>query len=131
MKFQQAELINSDLDMYYTKADTPALCLTSLLVEELGQIEYILSDKTCTLTRKETEFRVCSIGGVAYAGMLDESHGGDRDDKEVPHSFDELRALVSGVANPFVGVGGADSGRHRADELLMLLADCPGHPRGA
>ncbi|CAJ0927097.1 14284_t:CDS:2, partial [Entrophospora sp. SA101] len=37
VKFQQAALINSDLDMYYEKTDTPALCRTSSLVEELGQ----------------------------------------------------------------------------------------------
>jgi phospholipid-transporting ATPase len=38
VKFQQAALINSDLDMYYEKTDTPALCRTSSLVEELGQV---------------------------------------------------------------------------------------------
>jgi phospholipid-transporting ATPase len=46
VKFQQAILINSDLDMYHAPTDTPALCRTSSLVEELGQIEYIFSDKT-------------------------------------------------------------------------------------
>ena len=46
VKFQQAILINSDLDMYYAPTDTPAVCRTSSLVEELGQIEYIFSDKT-------------------------------------------------------------------------------------
>ncbi len=125
VKFQQAQLINSDLDMYYAKTDTPALCRTSSLVEELGQIEYVFSDKTGTLTRNEMEFRFCSIGGVAYADVVDESHRGDGDDdKEAWHSFDELRALVSGAANPFVDVGGADSGRHVADEFLTLLAVC-------
>ncbi len=38
VKFQQAALINSDLDMYYEKTGTPALCRTSSLVEELGQV---------------------------------------------------------------------------------------------
>lgn len=45
VKYQQAQLINSDLDMYYAPTDTPALCRTSSLVEELGQIEYVFSDK--------------------------------------------------------------------------------------
>ncbi len=37
--------------MYYEDSDTPARARTSNLSEELGQIEYIFSDKTGTLTR--------------------------------------------------------------------------------
>lgn len=73
VKFWQAQLINSDLDMYYAKTDTPALCRTSSLVEELGQIEYIFSDKTGTLTCNEMEFQECSIFGTMYAQTVDES----------------------------------------------------------
>ncbi|CAG8565843.1 10691_t:CDS:10, partial [Ambispora leptoticha] len=72
VKFKQADLINSDLDMYYEKTDTPALCRTSSLVEELGQIEYIFSDKTGTLTCNEMEFRQCTIAGLAYADAVED-----------------------------------------------------------
>jgi phospholipid-transporting ATPase len=41
VKYCSALLINSDLDMYYAETDTPAICRTSSLVEELGQIEYV------------------------------------------------------------------------------------------
>jgi phospholipid-translocating ATPase len=37
--------------MYYRKNDTPAKSRTTTLNEELGQIEYIFSDKTGTLTQ--------------------------------------------------------------------------------
>ncbi|KIM81636.1 hypothetical protein PILCRDRAFT_821404 [Piloderma croceum F 1598] len=50
--------------MYYARTDTPALCRTSSLVEELGQIEYVLSDKTGMLTSNEMVFRCCSVAGM-------------------------------------------------------------------
>ncbi|BEI85482.1 hypothetical protein CcaverHIS002_0508830 [Cutaneotrichosporon cavernicola] len=73
VKFQHASFINSDLDMYYAPTDTPAVCRTSSLVEELGQISYIFSDKTGTLTCNEMEFRECSIFGVPYAQTVEDN----------------------------------------------------------
>ncbi|MCJ1310243.1 hypothetical protein MMC25_003905 [Agyrium rufum] len=72
VKFYHALLINSDLDIYYDKTDTPAVCRTSSLVEELGQIGYIFSDKTGTLTCNMMEFKQCSIGGIQYADDVPE-----------------------------------------------------------
>jgi phospholipid-transporting ATPase len=121
VKFQQAQLINFDLDMYYEKTDTPALCRTSSLVEELGQIEYIFSDKTGTLTCNEMEFKMCSVGGVAYADVVDESKrdgaaGGPW------KSFKEMADFLSGVA-PSTSRDGA-VGREVLREFLTLLAVC-------
>lgn len=72
VKYYHALLINSDLDMYHAETDTPATCRTSALVEELGQIEYIFSDKTGTLTRNVMEFRQCSIAGIQYSEFVPE-----------------------------------------------------------
>ncbi|KAJ2821011.1 aminophospholipid translocase, partial [Coemansia erecta] len=73
VKFQQAQLINADMDMYDEASDTAALARTSSLVEELGQIEYIFSDKTGTLTCNIMEFRQCSIDGVMYSDVVEAS----------------------------------------------------------
>jgi len=43
---QAVKFINGDLEMYDAETDTPALARTSNLNEELGQIQYIFSDKT-------------------------------------------------------------------------------------
>jgi len=66
VKFIQAMFINMDEELYYEEADTPAMARTSNLNEELGQVKYIFSDKTGTLTRNIMEFRKCSIAGLIY-----------------------------------------------------------------
>jgi phospholipid-transporting ATPase len=65
-KLGQKILIDNDLDMYHPESDTPCQARTSNLNEELGQIQYIFSDKTGTLTRNEMEFRKCWIAGTSY-----------------------------------------------------------------
>ncbi|KAK8864519.1 hypothetical protein IAR55_001769 [Kwoniella newhampshirensis] len=109
VKFQQASLINSDLDMYYAPTDTPALCRTSSLVEELGQIEYIFSDKTGTLTRNEMEFRECSIFGTMYAQAVDDSKR-----EQGQKSFDTLRQRMLDDSEEAATIR----------EFLSLLAVC-------
>jgi phospholipid-transporting ATPase len=58
--------MNWDIEMYHPETDTPALTRTTNLNEELGQIQYIFSDKTGTLTQNVMEFRKCFIAGVSY-----------------------------------------------------------------
>jgi len=71
VKLLQAYFINNDLDMYYEKEDMPALARTSNLNEELGQIDFIFSDKTGTLTQNQMQFKSCSIGGIKYEKQME------------------------------------------------------------
>ncbi|KAG8599238.1 hypothetical protein GDO81_002957, partial [Engystomops pustulosus] len=63
--------INWDRKMYYPKKDTPAEARTTTLNEELGQIKYIFSDKTGTLTQNIMTFNKCSINGNSYGECID------------------------------------------------------------
>ncbi|KAF4104914.1 hypothetical protein G5714_014245 [Onychostoma macrolepis] len=66
IKFVQAFFINWDTDMLYEVTNTPAMARTSNLNEELGQVKYIFSDKTGTLTCNVMQFKKCTIAGMAY-----------------------------------------------------------------
>ena len=56
--------------MYYAARDTPFQCRALNINEDLGQIQYVFSDKTGTLTENEMRFQCCTIAGVNYPHQL-------------------------------------------------------------
>ncbi|CAI2370023.1 unnamed protein product [Moneuplotes crassus] len=67
LKLVQSYLVKWDDQMYDKETDQFAECRNSDLVEELGQIDFIFSDKTGTLTCNKMIFKRCSVDGKVFS----------------------------------------------------------------
>ncbi|KAM8801354.1 phospholipid-transporting ATPase VD [Rhynchonycteris naso] len=66
VKLGQIYFIQSDMDFYNEKMDSTIQCRALNITEDLGQIQYLFSDKTGTLTENKMVFRRCSVAGFDY-----------------------------------------------------------------
>lgn len=71
VKFIQAFIMTKDENLLARKDNIYANVQSSNLNEELGQINYIFSDKTGTLTCNIMDFKKLSICGISYGEVLD------------------------------------------------------------
>lgn len=76
IKLAQAFFIFSDIHMYYDKIDYPCTPKSWNISDDLGQIEYIFSDKTGTLTQNVMEFKKATVNGLAYGEAYTEAQAG-------------------------------------------------------
>ncbi|EME48532.1 hypothetical protein DOTSEDRAFT_67546 [Dothistroma septosporum NZE10] len=72
----QAFFIFSDSYMYYEKIDYPCTPKSWNISDDLGQIEYVFSDKTGTLTQNVMEFKKCTVNGQPYGEAYTEALAG-------------------------------------------------------
>ncbi|KAJ2234341.1 phospholipid transporting ATPase [Coemansia sp. RSA 1286] len=99
VKSFQAYFINQDIDMYYPVTNQRCVPKAWNLSDDLGQVEYIFSDKTGTLTQNVMVFRQCTIQGKVYGELV-------TDDDESGSKTQEIRRAMDAkigqfVANPY------------------------------
>uniref|UniRef100_A0A7S2WIZ1 Phospholipid-transporting ATPase n=1 Tax=Mucochytrium quahogii TaxID=96639 RepID=A0A7S2WIZ1_9STRA len=70
MNVIQTKYIGWDLNMYDEDTGKFASCNTTSLAQEIGQVNWIFSDKTGTLTRNEMRLVACTVEGETYGRYL-------------------------------------------------------------
>ena len=115
VKFAQSIWLNWDVNMYHAASDTPARVRSSDLLEELGQVDQIFSDKTGTLTCNVMAFRQASIGSVSY---------GDGGPPAVPEgrvTLEQTYCQFDDAAIVAARAGGGAAGAQITDFWLNLM----------
>lgn len=105
VKLGQLVLLH-DVDMYDPVTDTPMVANTTTILENLGQVSFVFSDKTGTLTENVMRFRKMSVAGVACLHDMDVQR-----DEQVKQN--KIEASLMGRLGLGLGRGlGRGRGRH-------------------
>lgn len=126
-KIIQVYHIHNDINLYDPLMNKRTQCRALNITEELGQIQYIFSDKTGTLTENRMIFRNCSIAGIDYdhPQLVDEAKGLNKLTSLSVVCNDRLLEDLS-----LTEIGGEETIAQRQlhsariQEFLLLLAVC-------
>uniref|UniRef100_A0AAQ4QNF2 Phospholipid-transporting ATPase n=1 Tax=Gasterosteus aculeatus aculeatus TaxID=481459 RepID=A0AAQ4QNF2_GASAC len=108
-KFLGSYFITWDEEMFDEELGEGALVNTSDLNEELGQVEYVFTDKTGTLTENNMEFIECCVDGNVY----------------IPHAI--CNGQILSAASSIDMIDSSPGGYRREHEDLFFRALCLCH----
>ncbi|XP_046566596.1 phospholipid-transporting ATPase VD-like [Haliotis rubra] len=119
VKIAQVYFINNDNDVYHEPSNKRLECRALNITEDLGQIEYIFSDKTGTLTENLVEFKTCTIGGVDYPHMPGDEESGFGSQMSIARNEECCKRLVSATVTSAQILNQPDVSTLRTDDLPM------------
>ena len=131
----QAAFIYFDKDIWYEKTDQATLARSWNLSDDLGQIEYIFSDKTGTLTQVWAVRAICKFSADPVVCTCSERHGV----QEVLDWRQGVQWRLSSRGNTEPGNGGEGSDYHgeahscghsRRKQVLQLRCNRRARPTG-
>ncbi len=92
-------MLGWDREMYHEETDTPAVA-RSTTITDLGQVKYVFSDKTGTLTQNVMCFKRCSVDGSIFGAPVLKA-GPDGDDNDMDN--ESMRAAYHSLKQLLVG----------------------------
>lgn len=126
-KIIQVYHIHNNVDLYDPVTNKRTECRALNITEELGQIQYIFSDKTGTLTENRMIFRRCAIAGVDYNHPVLENEGtsnGKQTNLSVAINQDMLNDLQEEGKLSEQIFSNRSTHSARIQEFLLLLTVC-------